>query len=435
MPLRRVNVLVVSALAGALLSAQPASASGPPCTPGDYHQSVAPDGTTGASFTMTLNGTQLVNVGFYGNGRVIRSFALYVDGVAAPEYRSPTTTSGGIGWDGYLEIPKVANTEHDFIATATDDQGRTFCSDAQRAYFGDRLDQVSLHPQPSIPGGISSMDLDMSWLYQGSRDPSRPKELDPASRPIHLFAKQEGDPDFHEVPIAFGPRRAYDCECTITTPAALSTKPTDWYISIDDSSQYGLGGRSAIVRQAVGSPHLTPTLTVTPSVLKNGQTATVTISGTPGAHINLNSQRYPESAFSATGDSGYIVLDTSGRSLRRIRPDRNLRLQAFDVALPDRGSSIANVRVQANIEMNIRGGYARRYNFFGAVNPKVPGVVAYLYQNGVKIGGTTLSGDYGTGYYTLNRTLKPGTWTMQVRLASSGYNAASASLPQRLVVK
>lgn len=174
----------------------------------------------------------------------------------------------------------------------------------------------------------------------------------------------------------------------------------------------------------------TPSVVVNPSLVRFGQTANVTINGSPGATVDLYVRKYLGN-FTKIRDG--LQLNSAGQAFVPTKPDMNLRFQAFDRTV-EQGSSLAGANglmtVEKNITLNARRDAVKRYTFTGSVNPTHPGATVSLFRNGSLLrSGIPVN---ASRVYSFTTTLPAGTYTFQVRSGSTGYNAASAS-PNRSV--
>lgn len=172
-------------------------------------------------------------------------------------------------------------------------------------------------------------------------------------------------------------------------------------------------------------PNRVPALTVSPSLVKFGQTANVTISGSPGATVDLYTRKF-QGEFTKIRDG--LVLDSHGRTVVATKPDINLRFQAVDRTV-EQGSSIGGadglMKVEKFISLNIQKVSAGRYTFTGSINPTHPGATVNLYRNGTLWRSGLSVNSFRV--YSLTANLASGTQTFQARTGTSGYNNASAS--------
>jgi hypothetical protein len=178
-----------------------------------------------------------------------------------------------------------------------------------------------------------------------------------------------------------------------------------------------------------GSPYpdRTPLTTITPQVVKFGQVATVAVTGTAGATVDLYARRYPDRTFTQIRSG--IVLDSAGRASIPTKPDVNLRFQVIDRALPHSPSSVGGadglITVQKNLTLNARRISLRRYTFTGSMNPYQRGATVSLYRNGTLVrSGIPVS---SSKVYSYTAMLAAGTASFQFRSAATGYNGASGS--------
>lgn len=177
-------------------------------------------------------------------------------------------------------------------------------------------------------------------------------------------------------------------------------------------------------------PHTVPRVSVNPPVVRFGQTANVTITGTPGATVDLYIRKY-QGEFIKIRSA--LVLDSTGSVTVPTKPDVNLRFQAKDVTV-EQGSSIGGtdglMTVQKDVSLTIRKAGTRRYTFTGSINPLTPGATVRLYR-----GSTLVRTDIpvsSSRAYSYTATLPLGTYTFTTRSPSTGYNDASTS-PGRTV--
>ncbi|MFN2523081.1 MAG: hypothetical protein ABR614_07190 [Mycobacteriales bacterium] len=193
-------------------------------------------------------------------------------------------------------------------------------------------------------------------------------------------------------------------------------------------AQYLDGNVDGDVVCASAPAHEVPTIDVQPYVVTYGQVATVTISGTPGALVDLYARKY-QADFVKIRDG--LVLDASGRVAVTTRPDMNLRFQARDRTVAE-GSSLAGANglmtVQKYVSVGARREGVRRFTFTGSINPLHPGATVSLFRNGAVLrSGIPVN---ASRVYSFTGTFPAGTATFQVRTGSTGYNAASASPPR-----
>jgi hypothetical protein len=180
----------------------------------------------------------------------------------------------------------------------------------------------------------------------------------------------------------------------------------------------------------VCAPHRVPAVDVQPYLVTYGQSATVTITGTPGATVDLYARKYQAELVRIREG---LVLDTTGHVSVTTRPDMNLRFQARDRAVAE-GSSTAGtsglMTVQKYVSLTARREGTRRWTFTGSINPLHPGATVSLFRNGSLLrSGIPVN---GSRVYAYTLTLPAGTATYQVRTGATGWNAASAS-PARSV--
>ena len=171
--------------------------------------------------------------------------------------------------------------------------------------------------------------------------------------------------------------------------------------------------------------HAVPSVQVSPYVVKFGQPAYVTISGTPGATVDLYLRKYLGS-FTKIRDG--LVLDGAGQAVVATRPDMNLRFQARDRTV-EQGSSLAGADGLATVEKSISTNVVRvgalRYTFSGSINPTHPGATVSLFRNGALLqSGIPVS---SSRVYSVTTNLVAGTYSFQIRTGANAYNNASSS--------
>lgn len=189
-------------------------------------------------------------------------------------------------------------------------------------------------------------------------------------------------------------------------------------------------GTSPTTNPSPAPAHEVPSVTVSPFVVRYGQTAYVTISGTPGAVIDLYIRKY-RADFVKIRDG--LVLDASGQTTVATKPDMNLRFMAKDRAVAE-GSSIGGtsglMTVEKQVSINVSRVGTNRFTFSGSINPNHPGAVVNLYRNGslLKAGIPVNS----SRVYTFTGVLPSGSADFRVTSPVTGYNNASHS-PVRTV--
>jgi hypothetical protein len=195
-------------------------------------------------------------------------------------------------------------------------------------------------------------------------------------------------------------------------------------------AQYLDGDVDGDVVCSPASAHQVPSVDVQPYVVTYGQSATVIITGTPGATVDLYARKY-QGQLAKIRDG--LVLDGSGRVSVVTRPDMNLRFQARDRTVAEASSTAGTsglMTVQKYVSLTARRDGTRRFTFTGSINPLHPGATVSLFRNGqVLRSGIPVS---SARVYSYTATLPAGTATFQVRTGSTGWNAASAS-PARSV--
>lgn len=224
-----------------------------------------------------------------------------------------------------------------------------------------------------------------------------------------------------------GPGPATDA--VAVTPTGGSPSPAA-SPSPEVTTSPAVGGSPSAAPSPSGHPNAVPVLSVSPGVVQFGETAYVTIHGTPGATVDLFVRKYL-GTFTKIRDG--LLLDGSGRAVVSTRPDMNLRFFTTDRTV-EQGSSMAGtnglMKVEKNITVNVRRDGARRYTFTGSVNPTHPGATVSLFRNGSLLrSGIPVN---GSRVYTFTTTLPTGSYNFQVRTGTTGYNNASSS-PTRTV--
>jgi hypothetical protein len=172
--------------------------------------------------------------------------------------------------------------------------------------------------------------------------------------------------------------------------------------------------------------NLVPTTSIRPSLVRYGQTAYVTIHGTPGATVDLATRRYPDGFFTTLRRG--LVLDSAGNVQVSTAPGVNQRFQARDrtVAMPSSvHGSDGLVTVQRTVTLRVRRAGTRTYSFAGSISPNNPGATVDLYRNGTLIRSRIPVNS--SRAYSYTATLKAGTYSFQVRSPATGYNALSFS--------
>ena len=171
--------------------------------------------------------------------------------------------------------------------------------------------------------------------------------------------------------------------------------------------------------------HVVPSLQINPYVVRFGQPAYVTISGSPGATVDLYLRKYL-GEFTKIRDG--LVLDGNGQAVVATRPDMNLRFQARDRTV-EQGSSLAGadglMTVEKNISINVVRVSALRYTFSGSINPAHPGATVSLFRNGSLLrSGIPVN---SSRVYSVTTNFAPGTFSFEVRTGANAYNNASVS--------
>ncbi len=174
-----------------------------------------------------------------------------------------------------------------------------------------------------------------------------------------------------------------------------------------------------------------PSIRVNPTVVKFGQTAFVTITGTPGATVDLFTRRFPQTTFTKIRDG--LVLDRNGRVVVPTKPDVNLRFMAKDRTVAQ-GSNVGATNglmtVEKQVSLNVRRVGVRRFTFTGSINPMHPRAVVQLRRNGVVIkSGIPVN---RSRVYSFTATLPRGTYDFRIVSPSTGYNAISFSPIRRI---
>jgi hypothetical protein len=178
------------------------------------------------------------------------------------------------------------------------------------------------------------------------------------------------------------------------------------------------------------TPNRVPSISVAPFVVRFGQPAYVTISGTPGATIDLFIRKY-RGDFIKIRDG--LVLDAGGSTTVETRPDMNLRFMAKDRSVAE-GSSIGGtdglMTVEKYVSINVKRVGVHRFTFSGSINPLHPGAAVNLYRNGslIKAGIPVNS----SRIYSATVTLPAGTANYRITSPTTGYNNLSHS-PTRSV--
>jgi hypothetical protein len=156
-----------------------------------------------------------------------------------------------------------------------------------------------------------------------------------------------------------------------------------------------------------------------------GETAYVTLHGTPGAVIDLYTRRF-QGTFTKIRDG--LVLDGAGVARVATRPDANLRFQSRDRAVQQASSIVGAdglVTVANTISLTVHRVTSKRYAFTGLVKPAHAGMTVSLFRNGVLVrGGIPVSSGHS---YTFTGSLPIGTYQFQTRTGATGYNTASGS--------
>lgn len=173
-----------------------------------------------------------------------------------------------------------------------------------------------------------------------------------------------------------------------------------------------------------------PSVSVNPFVVKFGQTANVTITGTPGATVDLYIRKYLGS-FVKIRDG--LVLDANGRTTVATRPDMNLRFMAKDRAVVQ-GSSIGGtsglMTVEKQVSLNVQRVGVNRFTFTGSINPMHPRAVVNLYRNGSLIKANIPVSS--SRVYSTTMSVPAGTFNFRITSPTTGYNNVSHS-PVRTV--
>lgn len=173
------------------------------------------------------------------------------------------------------------------------------------------------------------------------------------------------------------------------------------------------------------SSNRVPSVSVAPFVVRFGQPAYVTISGTPGATVDLFIRKY-RGDFIKIRDG--LVLDGGGTTTVETRPDMNLRFMAKDRAV-EQGSSIGGtdglMTVEKYVSINAKRAGVNRFTFSGSINPLHPGAVVNLYRNGSLIkAGIPVN---GSRVYSTTVTLPAGSANYRITSPTTGYNNISHS--------
>ena len=172
-------------------------------------------------------------------------------------------------------------------------------------------------------------------------------------------------------------------------------------------------------------PHQVPSVSVNPFIVKFGQTANVTITGTPGATVDLYIRKYLGDFLKIRNG---LVLDSSGRTTVATRPDMNLRFMAKDRTLTE-GSSIGGtsglMTVEKQVSINAKRVGVNRVTFTGSINPMHPGSVVHLYRNGTLIKANIPVNN--SRIYSFTGTLPAGTASYRITSPTTGYNNVSHS--------
>lgn len=168
-----------------------------------------------------------------------------------------------------------------------------------------------------------------------------------------------------------------------------------------------------------------PRVTVAPFVVKFGQSANVTISGTPGGAVDLYIRKNGGSFIPIR----YAVqLDGSGRATVPTKPDMNLRFMARDRATGATsavGGADGLVTVEKYVSINVSRVGVNRYTFSGSINPMHPGAVVHLYRNGQLVrSGIPVS---SSRVYSWTGNLPPGPAQYRITSPVTGYNNVSHS--------
>lgn len=286
-----------------------------------------------------------------------------------------------------------------------------------------------------------------AWVYELSTRTATPTEgvagegvyqawVDDETMEVTLF---DGDDSIVTCSEAFAERGTNSMGVAIPrscfgAPAELWVRTaTLWASSDSDDSitdfapDLGQPFAGPLTATATASPatNQVPSLTVSPFVVKYGETANVTIQGTPGAVVDLYIRKY---GGSFTKIRNGLVLDGNGRLVVPTRPDMNLRFQAFDRTV-EQGSSIGGtdglMTVEKYISINVNRVSAGRYTFSGSINPSHPGASVSLFRNGSLMrSGIPVN---SSRVYSFTTNLAPGTYSFQVRTGTTGWNNASGS--------
>lgn len=221
-----------------------------------------------------------------------------------------------------------------------------------------------------------------------------------------------------------------------SSPVVVSglSNGTAYTFAVAATNELGTGpssDSSSPVTPATQTPaHLVPRVTVNPFVVRFGQTANVTIHGTPGATVDLYIRKYLQTFVKIRQG---LVLDTAGKVVVPTKPDVNLRFMAKDRTV-EQGSSIGGtsglMTVEKTISINARRDGVRRFTFTGTVAPNHPGATVSLFRSGTLVrSGIPVN---SARVYSFTSSQPAGNYIFQVRSGATGYNAASSS-PARSV--
>ncbi len=157
-----------------------------------------------------------------------------------------------------------------------------------------------------------------------------------------------------------------------------------------------------------------------------GTLVAVTITGTPGAAVDLYSRLYPNADYTRIRSG--LVLDDSGRTVVQTRPNYNLRLKAVDPEAVGDGNPPL-VQVRKRMTLNVSCDRTRSCTLSGSANPFNPGQVVDVRRSGTAMRRVSTS---SSGAWSVRLSLPRGTSALTATSPSTGYNAGSTS-PSRTV--
>ena len=171
--------------------------------------------------------------------------------------------------------------------------------------------------------------------------------------------------------------------------------------------------------------HERPRVAVTPTTVGAGQPATVTVTGTPGATVDLQALRAPATSYTTVRTG--LVLDARGRASVVVRPDRTVRLRAVDragaLASPTTGTG-GLLGVERAVTVRAARASGRTWTVSGTARPATPGTVVEVLRDGVVV--TTVRVP-SSGAWSARVALAPGAHVLQARTRADAYHAPSSS--------